>query len=435
VKKVLIVSPHFPPVNAPDMQRARLALPYLRDLGWEATVLAVDPAGVEGAITEPLLEETYPAEIRVIRVKGIPPRWTRWAGVGSLWWRCGSALRRAGDRLLSLEKFDLVFFSTTQFDCFTLGPRWLRRHGVPYALDYQDPWVNDYYRHTGTRPPGGSLKYWFSQYTACRREPEALLGAAAVITVSSAYGPGLLARYPSADAARIHHLPFGSSLHDFATARRHRPARGLVAFGDGLVHQIYAGRCGPDMSRSLTLLFRAFRLYRDSHPGEARLLRFHFIGTDYAPPPLGRYWALPIAEKEGVADSVAEHCYRVPYFDALHYLLNADALLAVGSNDHTYSASKIFPYLMAHRPLLTLVHKDSIMLKLVREHGFSTSHGFDNDMDPDAVDEIVKSIHADWFVARAWRREPKGAPDILRQYTAEGMSAALADIFDGAVRR
>jgi hypothetical protein len=36
MKRVLVVTPRFPPVNAPDHQRARLMLPFLREFGWEA---------------------------------------------------------------------------------------------------------------------------------------------------------------------------------------------------------------------------------------------------------------------------------------------------------------------------------------------------------------------------------------------------------------
>lgn len=433
MRRVLFVSPHFPPVNAPDMQRARLALPHLRALGWEPVVLAVVPAAVEGAVVEPLLEQTYPADIRVVRVRGLSPALTRPLGVGSLWWRCGRALRRAGDELLSQEKFDLVFFTTTQFDAFTLGPRWLARFGVPYVLDYQDPWVNDYYRKNGVRPPGGPLKYWFSQYTARRREPAVVRAAAAVVSVSSSYGPDLLARHPGLDPARLHHLPFGAAATDLEIARRYRPEKSLVPFGDGRVHMVYAGRCGPDMSRSLSMLFRAFRRYRDSHPAEAALIRFHFIGTDYAPPPLGRYWARPVAEAEGVADQIEEHCYRVPYFDALHYLVSADALLAVGSNDPTYSASKIFPYLLARRPLLTIVHEESIMLSLVRGQDIATSYGFDNHPHHLADFEAgVERIHAEWFVAAGHRVAPTRDLRKLDEHTSIGMTRRLAQIFTSA---
>ena len=431
MRRVLVVSPHFPPVNAPDMQRARLALPHLRALGWEPVVLAAEPGSVEGAVLDPLLEQTYPADIRVVRVRGLSPRLTRTLGFGSLWLRCGAALRRAGEKLLAAEKFDLVFFTTTQFDAFALGPRWLARFGVPYVLDYQDPWVNDYYRKTGTRPPGGPLKFWLSQFTARRREPAAVRAAAAIVSVSAAYGPDLAARYPGLDASRIHHLPFGSAASDLELARRHPPAAPLVPFGDGRVHLVYAGRCGDDMAPALTLLFRALRRHLDAVPADADRLRLHFIGTDYAPPPLGRLRALPLAEREGVAPQVAEHCRRVPYFEALHYLARADALMVVASDDPTYSASKIFPYLLARRPLLVIAHPDSLMLSLARAQGFPCCHGLPRS--ETEREQTIASIRSEWF-GRGLALLPPGDLAALAPHTAEGMSARLASIFDQAAR-
>ena len=51
VKKVLIVSPHFPPLNAPDMQRVRMSLPYFAAEGWEPVVLALGVLGAWSART------------------------------------------------------------------------------------------------------------------------------------------------------------------------------------------------------------------------------------------------------------------------------------------------------------------------------------------------------------------------------------------------
>ncbi|MEO8204529.1 MAG: hypothetical protein ABI615_00005, partial [Chthoniobacterales bacterium] len=62
MKKVLIVSPHFPPVNAPDMQRVRMALPYFTEFGWEPTVLCVDEDYVEAG-RDPYLERSLPSDI------------------------------------------------------------------------------------------------------------------------------------------------------------------------------------------------------------------------------------------------------------------------------------------------------------------------------------------------------------------------------------
>ena len=96
-RKVLIVSPHFAPINAPDMQRVRLALPYLRSHGWEPVVLALAPGMIEGGVNEPLLEETYPKDIRIVRVRGIPPQGHALGGNRAAFgFAAGRALSRSG---------------------------------------------------------------------------------------------------------------------------------------------------------------------------------------------------------------------------------------------------------------------------------------------------------------------------------------------------
>jgi len=431
LRRVLIVSPHFPPVNAPDMQRVRMSLPYLRQHGWAPTVLALHPDSVEGAVVEPLLEGSYPADVRVIRVRGLSPRFTRWAGVGNLWWRCGRAFTQAGDRLLRQEKFDLVFLSTTQFSAFQLGPRWLRRFGVSYVLDYQDPWINPYYRRTGTRPPGGPIRYALSQWQARRIEPTALRLAGGIISVSDAYGPGLAESYPWFDPTRVELLPFGASPADFAALGDYRPARPLVDFDDGCFHHVYTGRFGFDMAFAMQILMRAFKLYLESHPEEARRTRFHLIGTDYAPPPLGRERALPVARAEGVADYVREHGGRVPYFDALYYLRRAQALIALGSDDPTYSASKIFPYILAQRPMLLIYHQRSPVLDLARRADAGVRFGFSG---PEDLDRLAAEVHREWFAGT--RRQHYAGFDAaaFHPFAAETLTAKLAAVFDRSAK-
>ena len=424
-QKVLIVSPHFAPINAPDMQRARLTLPYLRSCGWEPVVLSVAPDFVEGGVVEPLLEETYPADIRVVRVRGIPVSAT------SLWLRCGAAIRAAGEKLLSDEKFDLVFISTTQFDCFSLGPRWKKRFGVPYVLDYQDPWINDYYDRTHTKPPGGRLKFAFSQWKARRQEPIALREASAIVTVSDAYTKGFSERYPWFESSKAILLPFGAAAADIAAARKHRPAAPLVAFGEDHFNIVYTGRCGPDMSTSLSIVFLAFKDFLRVRPDEAKKVRFHFIGTDYAPRPFGRDWALPIAKAAGIEEFVSEHCYRVPYFDALYYLINADALVCVGSNDPTYSASKVYPYVLAARPMLVVFHIRSQITAIANKLRCGMRYQFRDNRD---VPALTEAVAREWFMDGGMKRFI--APDLneFSRYTAEGMTRQLTQIFDIAVR-
>jgi hypothetical protein len=432
LRRVLIVSPHFAPVNAPDMQRVRLALPYLRSNAWTPVVLAIAPDSIEGGVHDPMLEDTYPADIRIIRVRGISPRMTRWMGIGSLWLRCGRALRVAGDELLRREKFDLVFFSTTQFDAFTLGPRWKTMFGVPYMLDYQDPWVNDYYSKTGTNPPGGKIKFAISQWSARRHEPEVLHNTSGVIAVSKAYGDTLAKTYPWFKASDAAFLPFGAAANDVEIAKHYKPASSLVPFGDGYFHHVYTGRCGPDMSTSLTIVFRAFKRFKAARPAEAERIRFHFIGTDYAPRPFGREWAMPIARIEGVEAYVKEHCYRVPYFEALYYLVNADALIGVGSNDPTYSASKIFPYILARRPMLLVFNRLSQVLEIASIVKCGRTYAFDKNTD---IDALADEVASEWFIAGNMRATVETDRLAFLPYTAEGMTRQLASCFDAAFER
>ena len=77
------------------------------------------------------------------------------------------------------EKFDLVFFSNTQFITFTLGFLWKRLYGVPYVIDVQDPWRTDYYERPGSRKPPGGWKYQFARLLAWVFERPSFAGASA----------------------------------------------------------------------------------------------------------------------------------------------------------------------------------------------------------------------------------------------------------------
>src|SRR5262244_2663759 len=113
-RTVLIVSPHFPPINAADHQRVRMALPYFEQFGWQPTILAVRPECVEG-VDDPLLEQSLPKDLNIVRSGALPVRLTRRFGWGSLALRTLPYLCAVGNRLLAFRKFDLAFFSTTMF--------------------------------------------------------------------------------------------------------------------------------------------------------------------------------------------------------------------------------------------------------------------------------------------------------------------------------
>ena len=212
--------------------------------------------------------------------------------------------------------------------------------------------MNDYYQRTQTRPPGGWVQFGFEPVVRAARGAPRFAGSRRFDFGVRRVCKNAGWNYPWFNPARMAILPFGASEKDFAALGDYRPPVPLVHFGDGNHHHVYTGRSGADMADALTVLFRAFRRFREAEPGTGGAHALSFYRHRLRPPAIRRGFRDPLARAEGVGDVVREHRYRVPYFDALYYLRHAHALIAVGSNDPTYSASKIFPYMLARRPML-----------------------------------------------------------------------------------
>ena len=427
MRRVLIVSPRFVPSNAADMHRARQALPYLGASGWEPTVLAVRPEEVQ-APQDPLLSRTVPADVRVVRTGAVPIRLTRPVGVGNLDARALPFLRAAGSRLMAERRFDLVFFSTTALGVSVLGPLWARRYGVPFVIDLQDPWYSEYYARSGTPPPGGRFKYAVSNAVSKRLEPYVLQRAAGVVSVSPAYPRDLADRYPWFSEERMTVLPFGAPEQDFETLRASPIGNGVFDPGDGARHWVYVGRAGHDMALSLEAFFTALARERAEHPDRLGRVRLHFVGTSYADGDTGEPTVAPIAARCGVADLVEEQPRRIPYFQALQCLLDADALVIPGSDDPGYTASKLYPYVLAEKPLLALFHQESTVVDIVRQSKAGVVVPFASG---EAAQAIADRITREWFEHMPTQAQTDWAA--FEPYTARAMTQALAAAFDRAV--
>ncbi len=366
MRKVLIVSPHFPPMNAPDHQRVRMSLPHLREFGWDATVLAVRLQSIEGATADSHLAETIPADVNVVRVAALPIKITRRFGVGNLALRVLPFLWRAGNRVLATGTFDLVYFSTTQFPTMILGPVWKRRFGIPYVIDLQDPWLHYYYMETGTPPPGGKAKHGLSRRLAHLLEPRVMRNVAQVICVSPAYVEMLMRQYPCLTQSQFEVLPIGVAEEDFQILPSLAVKQTVFDPADGNLHWVYVGAAGLMMRPALRLLFSALKQARLREPEKWNHVRLHFIGTSYAPSGRGEKNVVPIAEECGVSDLIEERTDRALYFEALQVLVESDGILVIGSDSPSYSPSKLYPCMLARRPMLSILHEKSPAVQILR---------------------------------------------------------------------
>lgn len=389
---LLLVSPRFPPSSAADSQRLRMLLPHLAAAGSTAEVLAVDSRCCANEL-DPWQAAHLPPDVPIHRIGGLSTRWARLPGLGSIDARCHRALARAGSCLLRQRRFDLVYFSTTEFGSFRLGPLWKRRHGVPFVLDYQDPWVNDHYRrHPELKPPGGRLKYAISDRLHRIHEPLVLRQAAGITAVSASYPEQLQERYAFARWIPSLVLPFPGSEQDFQ--QLHPIPSGKLPFNphDGLIHWLSIGRGGADLHVAVQGLFMA--LAQHASPSLRQRLRLHFVGTSYAPAGCGTPSIAPLAKRYGLEAIVSECTDRLPLSLALASLKAADALLVLGSNDPSYTASKLYPYLLARRPVLVIMHHQSSVVDVISSCGGAQLAAFDTQT---TTTQLAEQINQVWL--------------------------------------
>jgi hypothetical protein len=186
------------------------------------------------------------------------------------------------------------------------------------------------------------------------------------------------------------------------------------------------------MIAALRALFMAVQRGREKAPELYRRLRIHFVGTTYAPNATGKYQVLPVARECGVEDIVEESPGRVQHLDAIQILLDSDALVVLGSEAPHYTASKIFPYILAAKPLLAVFHEDSSAVKLLEETRAGRAVTFSAARPPlNVVGEIEAELQ-NLLTAPAGSRPPTDW-NKFEPFTARAVTARLAEVFDRTI--
>jgi hypothetical protein len=351
----------------------------------------------------------------VHRVRGLKP--TRFFGLGGLSQRGAFALYRRGLSLLRNTKnpFDLVFFSTTEFQLHALGLLWKRKTGVPFCMDYQDPWVNYYYKdNPGIKPPGGRIKYGVTSFISRILEPMVVRESSGFIGVSEKYLDSLVARY-GGDLAAPPRLvePFPAEPSEMNGAR---DAFANPASSEKLCIR-YVGRGGEDMKTAISVFYQCWVEFRKCF--KKFDIFMEAVGTSYAISGSQTKMFEAEALKLGLGSFVRETTTRVPYRDALSLLAGSDGIVVFGSDDPAYTASKLYPCLLAGRPMLAILHENCPAVAFLRSVG-----GCDIALFGDGVscDNQKGAIHA--FLHRVYNRSGRVPLNYLafNRFTAESQA-------------
>jgi glycosyltransferase involved in cell wall biosynthesis len=390
VPRVVFLAPDFAPSSLPPALRVRFFANHLHAFGWEPIVITVDPSYYEYDVdirNNHLVSET----VEVIRTKAISQKLTRRLGFGDIgirsMWHQWQALRK----LHRAKPIDVLIIPVPPFVNMALGRLAKERLGIPYVIDYIDPWRTDYFKKMA--PTQRPKKWWIADGIAGIVEPFSVRKAAGIMGVSQGTIDMVLSQYGSIKDMPTLTIPYGAEPDDFRYVQHHPIANRVFNSSDGYFHISSVGHFNYMLRDTAAALFNAIATGLAQEPALFNKLRLHFIGTTYAHDGDDHYQVLALAEEMGVGHIVTEHPKRVPYLESLQIMLDSDALLVLGGNKPHYTASKIFPYLLARKPIMAVMHHDSSVLEVLRRTNSGTVVAFSNDAQIDSV-ALVKSVES-----------------------------------------
>jgi hypothetical protein len=420
VNEVVLVAPEFPPCNSAGAHRPRLFAKHLPAFGWRPTVLTVQAEQIEGPLDRDL-ERLLDPSVPVVRTSAIPVRPVR--VLGDLGLRSLPAHARALAAMIGRWPVRaLVLFGPPWFS-FVLGPTLGRRFGLPYVVDYIDPWLSDW-----TEAQAFPSKAWFYHRAAAAVEPAVLRSAAHVTAVSEGILDDLRSRYPWLTPERMSAMPYGAEPDDLAAADRLGVAPPDFTPGDGTINVCFTGAVQPKGRELVVAVLRALAQLRASDSDPGRRLRLRFYGTSNLTWGHGRCTVLPLARECGVEDAVSETPERIPYLQAMAVMQACDVILVMGSVDAYYHASKLYPAIVSGRPILALCHAGSSIRTVMNDMDAGIAVTFERVEELESrVGDIAAALEA---LAARPRRVPAAAA--VEPFTARASTAVLARALDRA---
>lgn len=357
-RRLVLASSHFAPSNLVGGHRARLWSRYLPEFGWEPIVVTGDPRHYQERPDPDLLRLVAPG-LEVVHASTLPHQ----PLVGDVGIRAFWGAYRAIAKLVRERAADFVMVTIPSNFFAPLGRLVHRRFGVPFGIDYQDPWVAYW--------PGVERKFsraWGSYTLATLLEPWSVKGAALITGMAPGYVAGMLERNPEvAKNAVVATMPMGSAPEDFALVSAIHRAPFLFDPADGRFHMVYAGAMLPAGFVVLDAFLAGLRALKQSAPAVADRLRVHFVGTGTSPDDPNGHQVLPRAKAVGVTDLVDEHPHRIGYVDTLNHLRQCSAVLVLGSTERHYTPSKVFQAILSQRPVFALLHAESTAIGMIEQ--------------------------------------------------------------------
>ncbi len=380
MKRVLIITPHYPPSNLAAVHRSRLFAKHLPAFGWEPVILMVNEKYYEEKLDWNLCE-LLPKGQHIEKVKAFPV--TKPRVIGDIGIRGFFQLRKRALQLVQELKIDFVYIPIPSFYVSLIGPYLYKRTGVKYGIDYIDPWVHVF--------PGSDQlfsRHWFSTQLAKWLELKAVKYASVITGVAKGYYEKVKERNPQlVNTCLFDAMPYGGEAEDHLRVKELHLNPYLFERNSKL-QLVYAGAMLPKAYKPLHAIFKSIASQRALF----KEVEFHFIGTGKSLNDAEGYAIKPLAEEHGLWQTVVfEYPLRIPYLDVLVHLEAADAVFILGSTEPHYTPSKTYQAVLSGKPIMGVLHSQSTAVEIIR----SSNAGIVLDF---VGEEGVENISSQWMI-------------------------------------
>jgi glycosyltransferase involved in cell wall biosynthesis len=383
VKKIIIVSPHFPPSNLAAVHRTRLFAQHLPSLGWEPIIVTVHHRFYEEEL-DWNLHSLLPSTLRVERVNALPSKPVR--TIGDIGVRGFYSMYKKIMEIVKEEKVDFLYIPIPSNFAALLGRLVYRKTKVPYGIDYIDPWVH---RWPGTEKRFS--KHWWSMKLGEWLEPFAVKKVALITGVAQGYFDAVLERNSHLKTTAITAaMPYGGEALDHDYVKKNSGGAYLFEKVTGKIDLVYAGAMLPKAIGPLNEVLKSIAANRKLFEN----VRFHFIGSGKSPSDENGYNIKALAEEYNLWGSVIlEYPKRIPYLDVLSHLAKADGAFILGSTEPHYTPSKVYQSVLSGKPIFAVLHEKSTACDIIRSTNAGVTLSFNGE---DGLGDIRKNFVSQW---------------------------------------
>jgi len=432
-KKVLVLTYYWPPAAGPGVQRFLKFCKYLPEYGWDPVVLTVEAGSYSSE--DASLDEDIVSSLPVYKTKTFEPFtvYNRLRGskgkampvalMGikedkgliqrlSLYVRANYFIpdARKGWKPYALKmvktimddhEIDAVITTGPPQSTHLIGLELKKRYGLPWLVDFRDPWTTVYYNKFFPRTASTEKK-------DKALEDSVLQSADAVVAVSAGLGAEFSTRAKSLEI-----IYNGFDTEDIPESSN-APSENFSLE--------YIGNLKPNQNPEM--LWTALHELVDENPDFKEKFRLNLTGN------IDSYLADDLESKYHLGGVLNLVSY-VSHSEAVERMVNTNMLLFIipkADNNHLIITGKLFEYIASRSPVLSIGPPEGDAAKLLVEAER------DSMIDYEDKDQI-KSRVLDQF--KAWKDGagvlPKHSNSDLDKFSRKRLTQKLGDILDSIV--